>query len=84
MQKYYCWEGDRISRGQVVHWEWDANSNPIDRSNQNPILDTHVFAVEFPGEEITELAANIIAKLMCTQCDFDSNEYLLLEVFVNH
>ena len=34
--------------------------------------------------EITELAANIFAESMYTQCDVDKNEYLLLEAFLNH
>ena len=39
-----------MTRGQVVHYKGDAESNPIGRSNQNPI--SMVVA--------TELAANII------------------------
>ena len=61
-----------------------ANSNPIDRSNQNPILDTNLYEVEFTGGEIMELAANIINILqsMCVQCDVNWNEYLLLELAI--
>ena len=44
----------------------------------------HCYKVEFPGGDITELAANIIAELMYVQCDVDGNEYLLLELIVDH
>ena len=76
--------GNKMARGQVVCQKHDANSNPIGRSKQNPILDTHLYEVEFPGREMTELAANIIAESMYAQCDIDGNEYLLLEAFINH
>ena len=40
--------------------------------------------MEFPGCEITDLAGNIIAESMYTQCDIDGNKYLLLESFIDH
>ena len=73
----------KIARGQVVHWKHDANGNPIGRSNQNPIMDTHLYDMEFTGGEMTELAANINAESMYTQCDIDWNKYLLLVEFIN-
>ena len=54
--------GDRMARNQVEHQKQDANGNPC------------LYEVEFPGGEITELAANIIAELMYAQCDIDRNE----------
>ena len=60
MQKYCSQEGKR-ARGQVVHWKHDANSNLIGRFHQNPTLDMCLYEVEFPGREMTELTANIIA-----------------------
>ena len=47
-------------------------------------MDTHLYEVEFPGGEITKFTANIIAESMYAKCDFDGNEYLLLQAFVNH
>ena len=41
--------------GQRLSGMLDANGNPIGRSNQNPILDTCLYEVEFPGREIAEL-----------------------------
>ena len=66
----------------MVHCKQDADGNLIGRSNQNPILDTCLYEVEFPGGEITELAANMIAEPMYAQHDVDGNEYLLLEAFI--
>ena len=39
--------------------------------------------MEFSGEEMTELAANIMAESMYVQCNIDWNEYLLLQAFIN-
>ena len=71
-----------MARGQVVCQKHDADGNQIGRSNQNTILDTCCYEVEFPGGE--ELATNIIAESMNAQCDVNGNEYLLLEAFIDH
>ena len=68
----------------MLHQKYDADGNPISRSNQNLILDTHLCEVEFPGGEITELTAIIIAESMYAQCDVDGNDYLLLESSIDH
>ena len=44
---------DKLVRGWVVCQKCDANGNPIGRSNQNPILDTCLYEVEFFGVEMT-------------------------------
>ena len=75
--------GDKMARGRVVCQKHNANGIPIGRSYQSPILDTCIYEVEFPGREMTELAANVIAESMYTQCDVDRNEYLLLEAFID-
>ena len=56
----------REQNGQRLSCIFEAvNGNPISRSYQNPILNSHLYEVEFSEGEITELAANIIAELMC-------------------
>ena len=59
----------------------DANDSSIGRSNENPILDIHLYEVEFPGGEIKKLAANIIAEPMYAQCDMSDYEYFLLVIY---
>ena len=61
--------GNKMTRGQVICQKHDADGNPVGRSNKNSILDTHLYEVEFPGEDMTELAANIIAESIYAQCD---------------
>ena len=73
-----------MARGQLMHWKHDDHDNPIDRFNQNAILDTYLYEVEFLGDKMTELGANITTKSMYAWCDVDGNKSLLLETFINH
>ena len=52
--------------------------------HHNPILDTHSYQVEFPDGEIGEYSTNIIAQNLLSQCDPDGNQFLLMEVIVDH
>ena len=49
------------------------DDNVIGRANENPILDTRGYVVEFEDGEQAELAANTIAQSMYDQCDPDGN-----------
>ena len=57
-----------------------TNVNPIDRSKQNPILETCFYEVELPGIEIKESAVIIISE-SDAQCDSNVKEYL---ISINH
>ena len=56
----------------------------MDRAQTNPILNTRMYKVEFAGGKVTELTYNIIVESMYTQCDAEGNEYLLLDLLVDH
>ena len=73
-----------MARGGVICQKHDADGNSIGRSNKNPILDTHLYEVEFPWGEMTKFMANTIEESIYAQCDVDGNEYLLLEAFNDH
>ena len=51
----------------------DNNENVIGCANENPILDTRGYVVEFKDGEQAELSANTIAQSMYAQCDPDGN-----------
>eukprot|EP00804_Cyclotella_cryptica_P009101 CCRYP_003177-RA/>CCRYP_003177-RA protein AED:0.23 eAED:0.23 QI:0/0/0/1/1/1/2/0/629 len=75
--------GDHMARGKVIRRKRDAEGNPIGRANNNPILDTRQYEVQFADGEVTELTANVIAEVMFAQCDEDGNEYVLFDSFVD-
>eukprot|EP00970_Alexandrium_tamarense_P003116 scaffold471_cov109-Alexandrium_tamarense.AAC.4 len=63
--------GDGFARGHVMKRKRGIDGEVIGRANTNPILDTRLYEVQFPGGEVTELTANVIAQSMYTQCDAD-------------
>ena len=74
---------DKMTRCWVIHQKCDADCTLIGRSNENPIMDTCLYEVEFSRREMTELLANIIAESMYFQCDVNGNKYLLLMAFID-
>ena len=52
--------------------------------NQNPILNTRTYEVEFPNGEVAGYAANVIAENMFAQCDAEGNQFLLMESIVDY
>ena len=76
--------GDREAMGRVAKRARDNDGNPIGRANQNPILDTREYIVEFEDGTQAELAANVIAQSMYAQCDPEGNAYVLFDSIVDY
>ena len=53
-------------------------------ANDNPILDTRKYIVEFPDGCETPYMANLIAENMITQCDANANQCLLFRAIIDH
>ena len=53
----------------VKHRKHDNIGKPIGIYNDNPILDTRLYAVELPNGAVEELAANSIAENIWAQCN---------------
>jgi hypothetical protein len=62
----------------------DANGLPIGTANDNPILDTRVYEVEYLDGHRTALAANAIAANMFAQIDDDGNRFVMLDSILDH
>ena len=73
-----------MARCHVVAWSHVANQNVLGRAHANPILDTRKYKISFSRGGLTELMINVIDKSMCTQCDADGNQYLLLDVLLDY
>jgi hypothetical protein len=76
--------GGVMVKGRVTAHKRDWDSNPVGRANDNPILDTRLYIVDFDDGDHTELTANMIAESLYSQCDPDGNQYVLLDEIVNH
>jgi len=75
-------EGPELAR--VVKRLRDKNGLPIGTANDNPILDSRIYEVEYLNGHRAALAANTIAVNMFAQVDDEGHRTLLLEDVVNH
>ena len=62
----------------------DANGLPIGLANENPILDTWMYEVEYLDGERTSLAANNIAENLFAQVDDEGNRQVLMDEIMGH
>ena len=62
----------------------DVNSLPIGLANENPILDTRMYEVEYLDGERMSLAANNIAENLFAQIDDDGNCQVLMDEIIGH
>jgi len=76
--------GDGFESGKVVARKRDSNGNPVGRSDQNPLLDTCIYEVEFVNGHVEEFAENVIAECMYSQIDAKGQQQQLLQDIVDH
>ena len=68
--------GGNLWMGTVKHRAHDEAGELQGTRNQNPILDTHTYQVEFSDGQLGEYSANVIAENMYAQCDGMGNQQL--------
>jgi len=73
-----------LRTGTVREQVRDDDGRLIGTANENPILVSRLYKVEFPNGEVTEYTANIIAESMIAQTDSNGNDIKLLEEIVDH
>jgi hypothetical protein len=62
----------------------DTNGLPIGIVDQNPLLDTRIYEVEYSDGQNASLSANIIAENMFAQVDDEGNRFQLLSEITDH
>jgi hypothetical protein len=77
-------KGTVMVKGRMAARKRDRDGNPVGRANDNPILDTRSYIVNFFDGNQTELTANMIAESLYSKCDPNGNQYVLLEEIVDH
>ncbi|MFN9958336.1 MAG: hypothetical protein ACK55I_34985, partial [bacterium] len=66
--------GGILKRGRVTSRKRNADGLPAGLANDNPILDTREYVVQFDdGNDEIELNANAIAESLYSQCDPDGH-----------
>ncbi len=76
--------GSEYFKGRVIKRTCDNDRNVIGRANENPILNSREYVVEFEDGTEAELAANAIAQSMYAQCDPDGNQYVLFDLITDY
>ena len=69
--------GDEPEYAKVTKRLRDANGLPISTAHENPIMDTHMYEVEYQDEYKASLAANVIAQNMFSQVDEEGHRHVL-------
>ena len=70
--------------GKVIGLKRYADGNSVGRRNDNPILETGKYRVEFNYGEVIKLTANVIIESIYAACDDSGNEYLMMESIVDY
>ena len=79
----YLPQGGKLSMGKVIHHAVDKHGKLIGTYNDNPILNSHLYEVEFPDGEVKELAANVLAENFMSQVDFNGHHSQFLYFITN-
>lgn len=77
-------DGDGPSLARVKKRLKDGDGNPIGVANNNPILDTRIFEVEFLDGHTVSMTANAIAENLFAQVDSEGRRLLLIDDIVDH
>ena len=64
---------------KVTKWLRDANGIPIGTANENPILDSGMYKVEYQDGVKASFVANYIAENLFAQVDQEDNRHVLLD-----
>ena len=61
----------------------DAEGQPIGTANDNPLLDTREYEVEFLDGHVESMSANLIAQHLFSQVDEEGHRYILLDDIID-
>ena len=62
----------------------DSHGIPIGTADQNPLLDTRMYEVEFADGEKASLTANYIAENLFAQVDDEGNRHILMKEIIDY
>ena len=76
--------GNSYTRGEIIGQKIDVDGNVIGRTNDNPILDTRGYCVEFDYGEVRKMTEKLIAESMYASFDDSGNKYLMMDSIVEY
>ena len=76
-------KGENIQLAKVLRRSTDNNGQQIGICDENPMLNTMLYDVEFPDGTVREYAANVIAENIYSQVDTDGRSYVMLDTIID-
>ena len=76
--------GGQLKRAKVKNRKRDEDGKPVGLRNQNPILDSREYEVEFPDGSVDFVTANIIAENLYSQVDAEGNSVMYMKEILDH
>ena len=77
-------DSEDVQYGRVIKRSRDAEGRPIGTANDNPLLDTREYSVEFLDGHDESISANLIAQHLYSQIDEEGKRHVLLDDIVDH
>jgi hypothetical protein len=77
-------QGEEMQMAKVIGRSLDAEGKVIGNFEENILLNTLVYDVEFPDGSIKPYSANIIAENVLSQCDVDGHYSTEMDAIVGH
>lgn len=77
-------QGDNMTSAKVISRAYDTDGLGIGSYDDNPLLNSIVYDVEFPDGMVKQYAANTIAENMYAQVDSEGYQYHLLDGILDH
>lgn len=77
-------EDNRMEFAKVTKRVKDNDGNPIGVANDNPIMDSRLYIVEWNDGRTEEVMANVIAENLFAQVDDEGNSFVLLDDIIDH
>ena len=75
---------DQLLRARVKRRAIDVDGVPVGVRNNNPLLDTRLYEIEYLDGTIEHVTANVIAECLLAQVDDEGHRQLLLSEIIDH
>jgi hypothetical protein len=76
-------QGEELKSAKVINRAKDSDGNFIGTYDDNPVLNSMVYDVEFPDGDVRQYSANIIAQNMYSQVDANGHSHTLLDSIID-
>ena len=77
-------QGEEMRAAKVLRRSRNEDGEIIGTHNENPLMNTLVYDVEFPDGEVREYSANILAENMYAQVDAKGHTHTMLDSIIDY